>query len=266
MPSRKNVLVAILKEPQDFEIAKEQHWYRIPVTSVEKWLKDRWPPEWVAFYQPKPFGSGAYSVRYFAKVIEIRRSFRWELFPSLPRDRKSERLYFQLVIAPLEKLPKPILSHRRRRIVFIQTSWEKLIAASEINDLHEGSPLEDRLWSELKRLRIAAERQEFIKANGRNYALDFAIYCMNGKLDIETDGDAWHSSPERIAHDNLRDNDMVTAGWKRLRFNSLQLKEEMAAYCVPTILKNVAILGGVADRPILPDEKRPASGQSSQPN
>ena len=266
MPAQKNVLVAILKEPQDFEIANEQHWYRIPVSSVEKWLKDRWPPEWLAFYQTKAFGSEAYAIHYFSKVLELRQVFRRQLFPNLRRDPKAERSYFQLVIGPLEKLRNPIPSRRWRRIIFIQTTWEKLITASEINDLYDDSPLEDRLWSELKRVGIAAERQEFIKANGRDYALDFAIHCARGKLDIETDGDAWHSKPGQIAHDNLRDNDMVTDGWKLLRFNSLQINEEMADYCVPTIVKNVTILGGVTEGPVPPRDTTIESGQSSQPN
>ncbi|CAA9581533.1 MAG: hypothetical protein AVDCRST_MAG18-3210 [uncultured Thermomicrobiales bacterium] len=38
-------------------------------------------------------------------------------------------------------------------------------------------------------MRVLAERQEFVTAKGRNYALDFAVYCARGKINIETDGD-----------------------------------------------------------------------------
>ena len=47
------VLVAIINDRRDFAIVREQNWYRIPVASAEKWLKHRWPPQWVAFYQTK---------------------------------------------------------------------------------------------------------------------------------------------------------------------------------------------------------------------
>ena len=48
---RGEVLVAIVNNLEDMRIAREERWYRIPVTSVHKWLRDRWPPRWLAFYQ-----------------------------------------------------------------------------------------------------------------------------------------------------------------------------------------------------------------------
>jgi hypothetical protein len=44
------VLVAIVNNKRDFAIIQNQNWYRIPVSSVKKWLIKRWPPQWVAFY------------------------------------------------------------------------------------------------------------------------------------------------------------------------------------------------------------------------
>jgi len=48
MARRGEVLVAVLKSQQDFEIARTQNWYRIPVENVDRLLKDRWPPRWLA--------------------------------------------------------------------------------------------------------------------------------------------------------------------------------------------------------------------------
>ena len=62
------VLVAIVNNPFDLAMARDQHWYRIPVSSAEKWLKDRWPPQWLAFYQTKVFASEAHAVNYYARV------------------------------------------------------------------------------------------------------------------------------------------------------------------------------------------------------
>jgi hypothetical protein len=69
-PHRGEVLVAILPDLSDLTIAREQHWYRIPVSSVKKFLKERWPPDWLAFYQPKVFQAEQYSVRYYAQGVK----------------------------------------------------------------------------------------------------------------------------------------------------------------------------------------------------
>ena len=61
----------------DFAIAHDEHWYRIPVESRDKMLKNRWPPRWLAFYQTKIFGHEAYAVNYFAKVLDIQDVARW---------------------------------------------------------------------------------------------------------------------------------------------------------------------------------------------
>jgi very-short-patch-repair endonuclease len=252
MPTRGEVLVGIVNQPRDLEIAREKHWYRVPVESAEKWLSKRWPPRWVAFYQPKIFRDEAFSINYYAEVREVRTVLRKHLFPEEPQHDKTERRYYQVVLGPLQRLSEPIVSRRLRRIVFIPTTWAKFVAADEINDLYDESPLEDRLWAELKRLQINAERQEFVRVKGRDYALDFALYCVQGKLNLETDGDTWHADPQRIPLDNLRDNDLETAGWKLLRFNSKQINEEMAGYCLPTIVENVNKLGGLDDGRVVP--------------
>jgi very-short-patch-repair endonuclease len=245
MPLRGEVLVAIMNRLLDFAVARDQHWYRIPVSSADKWLKNGWPPRWLAFYQTKVFGVDAFAVNYYSRVLDVREVYRWQLFPDQPRDAKAMQRYYQLILSPLQRLPRPIISRRLRRIVFIPTTWHRFAGAEEINDLYDESPLEDRLWAELKRLRIGAERQEFVTIKGRNYALDFAVYCVTGKLDLETDGDTWHADPKRIAQDNRRDNDLTTTGWSVLRFNTHQVLESMAGECLPAIVETINELGGV---------------------
>jgi very-short-patch-repair endonuclease len=252
MSRRGEVLVAIMNQPLDFVIARDQHWYRIPVTSAEKWLRSCWPPGWLAFYQTKVFGDEAYAVNYYARVLDIRKVFRWELFPEEPHTGKGIRQYFKLSLSPLERMARPIVSRRLRRIVFIPTTWQKFVMAEEMNDLWDESPLEDQLWTEFKRLSINAERQERVRVTGRSYRLDFALYCASGKIDVETDGDSWHADPERIPLDNLRDNDLETHGWRVLRFNTLQIREQMARYCLPTVTQMVDKLGGLNGDRLVP--------------
>lgn len=263
-PRRGEVLVAIMNQPSDLAIARDQHWYRIPVRSAKKLLKRRWPPEWLAFYQTKVFGSERYSVRYYARVIDVREAFRWQLFPDEPINDKTNRRYYQLVLSPLEQLPQAIPSLRWRRIVFIPTTWEKFHSATEINDLYDDSPLEDRLWSELKRRKIEAQRQYFVPTRKRHYFLDFAIFCHAGKLDVETDGDTWHADPERIPLDNERNNDLTGLGWSILRFNGKQIREATVDYCIPEIMKSVNRLDGLMTNGLIPrpfDPERPEGPQ-----
>jgi len=264
MTLRGEVLVAIMNNLLDLSIARNQHWYRIPVSSVEKWLRKRWPPNWLAFYQTKVFGAEAYAVHYYARVRDIQEKRRWELFPDQPRDERAQRRYWQLVLGELRRLPRPIPSRRWRRIVFIPTTWHKFVQATEINDLYDESPLEDRLWTELKRRQISAERQALIQVAERRYFLDFAVYCTDGRIDLETDGDTWHADPERIPLDNLRDNDLETLGWRVLRFSTVQIQEQMERYCLPTVIANINRLRGLDEGRMVPRRIHPGGPGAAQ--
>ena len=62
----------------------------------------------------------------------------------------------------------------------------------------------------------------------------------------------FHASPERAPQDNVRDNDLKTTGWRILRFNTSQIREKMAEYCLPTIVENISKLGGVDEGRLVP--------------
>ena len=90
--TRGEVLVAIMRDRLDFAKARDEHWYRIPISSATKWLHGRWPPVWLALYQTNVFGAEAHRVTYYAKVLAIHEAYRWQLLPCLlytspsPRD------------------------------------------------------------------------------------------------------------------------------------------------------------------------------------
>lgn len=267
LPAQDRVLVAVLPSVRDFEIVQTMGWYRIPVAAAQQWVGHRWPPQWIAFYHNESFGRDAFCIRYYAKVIGIHEAGRQELFPEERLNDKSEKRYYRVLVLPLQRLPKPIRSRARRRIVFIRTTFEKLLAAKEINDLYDESPLEDWLWQLLRKHKLKPERQEWIKVNGRTCTLDFVFYCLHGKLDVETDGDWWHCDPARAAEDNLRDADLEASGWTILRFNTFQLRQEAERFCVPTILDELkrlnqppvsrAELPRVTGLHLIPDDAQP---------
>lgn len=244
-PQAGEVLVAIMRDRLDFSLLRDRLWYRIPVESASKRLQNRWPPSWLAFYQTKIFGSSAYCVKYYGRVVDVRRVLRSDLFPDEPHDEKSRREYYRLSLESIRELPRPIPSRRLRRLLFIPTTWQKLISAAEINDLYDDSPLEDDLWHQLKVNHIDAERQERVNIGEKRYFLDFAVYCGSGQIDIETDGDTYHSSPEKASVDNVRDNDLRALGWSVLRFNTGQIRDSVIDYCVPKVIKTINAMGGL---------------------
>lgn len=241
------VLIAMVNNPIDLAIIRDEGWYRIPVASVPK----RFPPEFIAFYQTRIFKESACQVRYYGEVDQIKKVFRTELFPKEPQNGKSDKEYFQIRIKELRTLKQPIKSQKPRRIVFIPTTKEKFFGSELINDVFDESPLEDLLWYALKKNQISAERQwELIFKNDR-FILDFAMLCEKGFIDVETDGDTYHTDKEKSQTDNARNNLLESKGWHVLRFNTHAIKEQMEQYCIPTIKSMTEKLGGMIDEEFL---------------
>ena len=233
---------------RDLEIAKHQHWYRIPVRSADRFIPSLREMQYLAFYQTKTFNQDAYAVNYTAEIENLTRAKRIELLPDQPGHRNIEALYYKLEIAPLRRLLKPIRSQRLRRITFIPTTLEKLKGAVEINDLFHSSPLEDRIWEELKVAQIAAERQFEIREPGARYTLDFAIYCKDGsKINVECNGDAYHSTKAARDRDRKRNTYLTTHGWLVQRFGTDDIFEDLEG-CIAQIRQLVDLHGGPEDR------------------
>ncbi len=243
--NKEHLLVGIVNSVSDYKIIHNQFWYRIPVDKADKMLKDRWPPDWIAFYYTTRITKYPQMILHYGKVSNIFIESRKELFPNEKTNYKTYRKYYKISFEEVRTLPKPILNRRPRKIVFIESTFKKFIKAVEINDLFDGSSLEDKLWAEFKRHKISAERQEAVKIDDKYYFLDFSIHCKKGKLDIETDGDKYHHHPEYAKKDNIRNNDLTSGGWSVIRFDSSQVHERMETYCIPTIKVYINKLGGI---------------------
>ncbi len=256
---RGEVLVAIINSSADLAILQSEGWYRIPKAKAPS----RWPPKWLALYQTKVFGEEAFAVNYYGKVQDICTVKRRDLFPG-DYSAKADHDYYRVDLEKLMPLPRPIVSKRWRRIVFIPTTWQKLMNAEEINDLFDDSPLEERLWAELKHQRIYAERQWGVKLDKNFYFLDFALFCSRASLAVETDGDTWHADRQRIPEDNVRQNALAAAGWHVLRFNGRQIREQARDYCLPKILETIDQLGGLSGEGMVPRRFYPTPGGAAQ--
>src|SRR5690606_15648558 len=84
------------------------------------------------------------------------------------------------------------------------------------------------------------------------YHLDLALFCKNGKVNVETDGDTWHLSRECAPQDNARDNALQTAGWTVLRYNTRQIRENFQSECLRGIEASINKLGGLSSDGLVP--------------
>ncbi len=125
------VLVAIMTEPRDFEIARVLGWYRIPVASAPKTLL----VDWIAFYLTSAFGDEKWSIRYLARVKGHELVRRREMLRDERDHLRADEPYFKIQLGPLVRLTKPIPSQRWRRFTFLYTTGERLVSAHEIKDL-----------------------------------------------------------------------------------------------------------------------------------
>ncbi len=238
-------LVAIVPRKKDWKILKEEHWYRIPVKSAPEIVKR---VKYLAFYQPKIFGDEKWAVNYYARVKGLDKAKRIELLPDEPKHIRASDDYYKFTIEELKKLSHPIPSKRWRRIVFIPTTLGKLGRAKEINDLYHTSSIEEKLYKIMRKSGITAERQLFVREGNTRYCLDFGIFCNKGMIDVECDGEDYHTSRDAQTRDRQRNNELASKGWLVLRFAGKEIHKN-ARGCVRQIKKAIRNLKGIEAKP-----------------
>jgi hypothetical protein len=92
------------------------------------------------------------------------------------------------------------------------------------------------------------------------FFLDFALFCTKGPIAVETDGDTWHTVPDRANQDYIRQNAIESRGWHVLRFNTNEIREGMESYCLPEIQKTINNQGGLSDEGLVPRLFYPKTG------
>lgn len=243
MPKKNDIpaLVAIIPRKKDWEILIKEHWYRIPLKSAPQILPKA---RYIAFYQTKTFGEQKYAVNYFALIKKLEVVRRIDLLPDEINHERAYNKYYKITIDEIQELPKPIPSLRWRRLTFIPTTLLRLMTASEINDLWCTSYIEDKLYLALKKDNIPTERQYYVYDTDQPYCLDLAIFCKDGKLDIECDGTKYHSDPKTISKDRQRNNDLTAEGWSILRFSGKEINQNLKS-CLKQIKKTIKRLNGL---------------------
>lgn len=243
----RDLLVGVLPTKRDLQIALNEGWYRIPVDTAPKRC---FPPRWLAFYEGKSVRDDV-GIHRFAEVTGIELATREELIPGHDLDRsKAGRAYHRLWLGPIHERTRPVVFPRPRPFSFLQTTKRRFDAAVTVNDLFADSPLEDILWRAFKDHGIAAERQWPERVRRRNYFLDFALFCIAGKIDVEADGDTYHITTEQAPRDNERNNELAGFGWSVLRFESERIRQRLPS-CIDRVMETIQRLGGL-DAPLVP--------------
>jgi len=122
------VLVAVVTTPRDLEIARVLGWYRIPLRSAPKTVR----VDWLALYQPGRFGPGGGAIRFVAPVRGYELTTRGELLRDEKDHPAADEPYYRLQLGPLQALPHPIPAGRWRRITFLYTTGERLLAVTKV--------------------------------------------------------------------------------------------------------------------------------------
>ncbi len=140
------ILVGILNNPRDLEIARLLGWYRIPLRTAPKVIG----VDYLAFYQTGAFGDEKWCIQYVAPVRGHELTTREELLKTEKDHPRAHEEYYKIQIGPLERLTNPIQAETWRRITFLYTTGEYLLRARTINDLVVQSDERQLLWQALR--------------------------------------------------------------------------------------------------------------------
>lgn len=141
------ILVAILPNPKDLDIARMLGWYRIPMKSAPKVIA----VDYLAFYQTGSFGSeNRWAIKMIAPVKGYELTTRVALFRDAPDHPRANEEYFKIQIGDLYTLEKPIIADKWRRITFFYTTGLSLSNANSIRDLVVSGEERFFLWNKLR--------------------------------------------------------------------------------------------------------------------
>ncbi len=169
------VLVAVLPNKRDLEIARMLGWYRIPLKTAPKVIS----VDFLAFYQTAAFDDiQRWQINYFAPVLGHELTTRADLLVDEVNHPRAHEEYFKLALGPLKNLPKPIPSAAWKRITFFYTTGRHLFSAETLNDLIVRDDERQVLWQSLRER--ALQSQEYKAEQLPEIPIDPAILALLG--------------------------------------------------------------------------------------
>ncbi|MFN2302477.1 MAG: hypothetical protein ACK2TV_01975 [Anaerolineales bacterium] len=178
LPETALILVVILPNQRDFDIARLFGWYRIPLKSAPKVIS----VDYLAFYQTKAFGEAErWQITYVAEILGHELTQRKDLLRDESDHPRAHEEYFKLQIGPLQRLEKPIPAGKWKRITFFYTTGEKFQNATTINDLVIKDQEERQvLWHSLRERALSAN--EYKAHELPESVIDPAILALLGQF------------------------------------------------------------------------------------
>jgi hypothetical protein len=171
------LLVAVMPEQRDLEIARLLGWYRIRLKSAPRVLE----VDYLAFYQPGAFGQEhGGRIEHFAALRGHELVTRRELFRDEPQHPRANEEYFKLALGPLQTLPAPILGGRWKRVTFLYPTGALFGTAATLQDLVVRSEERAGLWRSLRER--ALHSGQYHADDLPEFALDPALLAMLGGL------------------------------------------------------------------------------------
>jgi hypothetical protein len=140
------VLVAVMTQPRDLEIARVFGWYRIPLRTAPKVIA----VDYLAFYQTKAFAENKWRIQQIAPVRGHELTTRDQLLREEADHPRAGEEYYKIQLGTLENLSQPILAEKWRRLTFLYTTGEYLLNARTVNDLVVQSEERKVLWKALR--------------------------------------------------------------------------------------------------------------------
>ncbi|MGE5072261.1 MAG: hypothetical protein ACM3MF_02450 [Anaerolineae bacterium] len=140
------VLVCVLPTPRDLEIARLLGWYRIPLRTAPKVVA----VDYLAFYQPSSFGDAAGRIECIAPVRGHELTTRGELLKDEAAHPRAREEYYKIQLGGLERLPRPIIADKWKRLTFLYTTGEYLQDAGTLNELVVQNEERAVLWRSLR--------------------------------------------------------------------------------------------------------------------
>jgi hypothetical protein len=148
------VLVAVINNQRDLDIARLLGWYRIPLRTAPKVVA----VDYLAFYQTGAFEREKWQIQYIAPVHGHELTTRAELLRDEPNHPRAREEYYKLQLGQIEKLPHPIYANKWRRLTFLYTTGEYLLQAKSLNDLVIQTEERQTLWRALRERSIQTQQ------------------------------------------------------------------------------------------------------------
>ena len=185
------VLVCVMPQPRDLEIARVLGWYRIPLKHAPKVVFT----DYLAFYQPSSFGKEHHSrIEYIAKVRGVELCRRVDLLQEEWDHPRANEEYYKISLDDLTLLPEPIKAGKWKRITFFYTRGDLIHSAQDVSDLIIDHANRDLFESVIREYHtrypdvyITQEEKQLITRDFLEYILNMNAVCKQNvdQIDLE---------------------------------------------------------------------------------